>query len=143
MPNHRDLKELPDLFERRQKACNKLESAETKLLKLAAKAILKENKGKSKEKQESLPTHVENDKGRIDQLVPTKKRPSHKLGLLGLFGEKVDTVNWAREEIAKTTREIEEERTVLAGPEGKDKYPAESAAFIQFNQQIAAHMFAQ
>ncbi|ORY92692.1 hypothetical protein BCR35DRAFT_298190 [Leucosporidium creatinivorum] len=135
----RDLKELPDLYDRRQKACGKLESAETKILKLAAKAIIKQNK--KGDKQEELPQHGDN--GRIDQYVTGKARPHHKLGFLGLFGEKVDTLDWARKEIAETTRLIEEERTILAGPGSHEKYPAESAAFIQFNQQIAAHMFAQ
>ncbi|KAM0787652.1 hypothetical protein ACM66B_003716 [Microbotryomycetes sp. NB124-2] len=140
----RNLDGMPDLYERRQKACSKLESAENKLLKLAAKAITKENKKASKGKgQQDLPTHVEQDRGLIERYVPTKKRPSHKLGFLGLFGKKVDTIEWAREEIATTTRELEEARGVLNGPEGNTKYPAESAAFIQFNQQIAAHMFAQ
>ncbi|KAK4056830.1 phosphate metabolism protein 7 [Microbotryomycetes sp. JL221] len=139
----RNLDKMPDLYERRQKACSKLESAENKLLKLAAKAIAKENKKNSKGKDQDLPTHVDQDKGLIERYVPAKKRPSHKLGFLGLFGKKVDSIEWAREEIATTTRELEEARGVLNGPEGNTKYPAETAAFIQFNQQIAAHMFAQ
>lgn len=80
----RDLKELPDLYDRRTKACGKLESAETKILKLAAKVIAKQNKKGGK--QEELPQHGDN--GRIDQYVTGKKRPHHKLGFLGLFGEK-------------------------------------------------------
>jgi hypothetical protein len=65
------------------------------------------------------------------------------LGPLGLWGKKVDTIDWAREEIAETNKLIEAERELLGGENGSEKYPTESAAFIQFHTQMAAHMFAQ
>lgn len=71
--------------------------------------------------------------------VPQKKRPTHKLGKFGLYGKKVDSIDWAREEIVKTTQELETERGLLGG----DKYPYDSAVFIEFHSQMAAHMFAQ
>lgn len=46
----RNLKDLPDIYDRRLKACNKLEGAENKLLKIAAKQRLKALKKASKEK---------------------------------------------------------------------------------------------
>ncbi|GAA5909988.1 hypothetical protein JCM8208_006407 [Rhodotorula glutinis] len=135
----RDLKDLPDLYDRREKACKKLESAETKLLKLATKQI-----AKNKKKNLSPPElDAEASKGEITRYVPKKKRPTHKLGLLGLFGKKVDTIDWAREEIATTTKELDAEREILLGANGSAKYPPESSAFIQFHTQMAAHMFAQ
>lgn len=134
-----DLKDVPDLFDRRQKACNKLESAETKLLKLATKQIRKNNKKGT----DAPELDAEASKGEITRYVPQKKRPTHKLGPLGLWGEKVDTIEWAREEIVKTNRELEEKREVLFGEQRNEKYPPESAAFIQFHTQVAAHMFAQ
>ena len=134
-----DLKELPDLYDRREKACKKLESAETKLLKLATKQI-----AKNKKKNQSPPElDAEASKGEITRYVPKKKRPTHKLGMLGLFGKKVDTIDWAREEIATTTKELDAEREILLGGNGSAKYPPESSAFIQFHTQMAAHMFAQ
>ncbi|GAA5899410.1 hypothetical protein JCM6882_009110 [Rhodosporidiobolus microsporus] len=135
----RDLKELPDLYERREKACKKLESAETKLLKLATKQIRKNNK----KKIDAPELDTEANKQEIMRYVPQKKRPTHKLGPLGLWGKKVDSIEWAREEIATTTKEIETERDFLGGENGSEKYPTESAAFIQFHTQMAAHMFAQ
>lgn len=30
----------------------------------------------------------------LDELVPSTKRPKHRTGFLGLFGPKVDTVDW-------------------------------------------------
>lgn len=56
---------------------------------------------------------------------------------------RVDSIEWAKEEIVKTNQELDEARVVLSGAGANEKYPAESAAFIQFNTQIAAHMFAQ
>ncbi|GAA6060530.1 hypothetical protein JCM10212_005611 [Sporobolomyces blumeae] len=135
----RDLKDLPDLYDDRNDACNKLEKAETKLLKLASKQILKNQK----KKHDAPAGDTESARGEIARYVPTKKRPTHKLGFLGLFGKKVDTIDWAREEIANKTKEIERERDVLNGPSGDKEYEPQSAAFIQFNTQIAAHMFAQ
>ncbi|GAA6002377.1 hypothetical protein JCM10207_001089 [Rhodosporidiobolus poonsookiae] len=135
----RDLKELPDLYDRRLKACKKLESAETKLLKLATKQIRKN----AKKNTDAPELDAEADKGEITRYVPQKKRPTHKLGPLGLWGKKVDTIDWAREEIAETTKELEKERELLGGVNGSEKYPTESAAFIQFHTQMAAHMFAQ
>jgi len=132
-----DLKELPDLYDRRLKACKKLESAETKILKLATKAI-----AKSEKKKKDMPaSDAESDRGEIARFVPTKKRPSHKLGFLGLFGKKVDTIEWAREEIADTTKQIDHEREILHGD--NKEYAPQSAAFIQFHTQMAAHMFSQ
>jgi hypothetical protein len=71
----------------------------------------------------------------------TKRRELGKSDADRGFVHRVDSLDWAREEIATTTRLIDEERVVLNSESGNDKYPAESAAFIQFNQQIAAHMF--
>ncbi|GAA5981751.1 hypothetical protein JCM10908_004590 [Rhodotorula pacifica] len=132
----RDLKKMPDIFDRRAKAVNKLESAETKILKLATKQIAKDKK-----KNRSAPedTDLEARRAAVMRYVPQKKRPTHKLGKFGLYGKKVDTIEWAREEIAKTSQELETERSQLSG----DKYPRESAVFIQFHTQMAAHMFAQ
>ncbi len=141
----RDLKELPDLYDRRAKACKKLESAETSLLKKAAKAIVKLNKKDNKaakKAKEPAPTG-ERDVSDISVYVPDKDRPKHKLGFLGLLGEKVDTIEWAKKEIAETNKLIHDDRVVLHGKDGHEKYPTESAVFVQFERQLAAHMFAQ
>ena len=39
--------------------------------------------------------------------VPESERPTHKLGFFGLYGQKVDSINWAREEIATCTQLLE------------------------------------
>ncbi|KAJ7512679.1 hypothetical protein B0H11DRAFT_1897989 [Mycena galericulata] len=95
---NRNLRTLPDVYDRRLAACGKLESAETKLLSIAAKAHLKAGgtEGKDAEQRGGVPEVAEAD------------RPTHKLGFLGFFGEKVDSINWARAEIAACNRLLAE-----------------------------------
>ncbi|KAH7872085.1 uncharacterized protein C8R40DRAFT_1255595 [Lentinula edodes] len=103
---NRDLKELPDIYDRRLKACNKLESAENKLLSIVAKRRLKADKQSSKEKDpEAQPSAV----------VPEDERPTHKLGFLGLFGEKVDSIEWARSDIRVCNELLEAGRAKIPG----------------------------
>ncbi|KAJ8075602.1 phosphate metabolism protein 7 [Marasmius tenuissimus] len=105
---NRNLKELPEIYERRMKACNKLEAAETKLLSIAAKTKLKEQKGKGKKGHEDPEAA-----SAPHDIVPRDQRPTHKLGFLGLFGEKVDSIDWARQEIRTCNELLEEGRAKI------------------------------
>ncbi|CAK5261869.1 unnamed protein product [Mycena citricolor] len=157
---NRNLRTLPDIYDRRTAACSKLEAAETKLLSIAAKSHLKATKAGTKDAEQSGDAPV----------VAEADRPTHKLGFLGLFGEKVDSINWARKEIAMCNRLLAEGRRAMAkelsdpnqtpfededgfplgeGEENADKeisamseqtYPVLNSAFVTFNKQIAAHM---
>ncbi|SPO25626.1 uncharacterized protein UTRI_03350_B [Ustilago trichophora] len=136
---NRNLKELPDLFDEREKWCNKLEAAETSLIKTAYKLV---KKGKAQDASGSLPdADVEINAEVADQYVPKKKRPTHKLGKIPCMGEKVDTIHWCREEIARLNKQIEKKRSEIAVD--YKNYPPQSSAFILFNTQIAAHMAAK
>lgn len=77
------MKELPDVFDRRNAACSKLESAEVGIMKSAAKAIAKKD-GPTAPSAEDL----EKDSGTMATYVSGKDRPHHKLGFLGLIGKK-------------------------------------------------------
>ena len=86
-----------------------------------------------------------------DRLVPRDQRPQHRIGAkwwLPFSGTKVDTIDWARREVLRTTRILDVDRQQLAddiekpGTEG-EKYPPLNSAFIYFHQQIAAHMATQ
>ncbi|SNX88152.1 uncharacterized protein MEPE_06863 [Melanopsichium pennsylvanicum] len=133
---NRNLKDLPDLSDERDKWCNKLESAETTLIKTAYKLV---KKGKAQDASGSLPdADVEINAEVADHYVPKKKRPTHKLGSIPCMGEKVDTIHWCREEIARLNKEIEKKRSEIAVD--YKNYPPQSSAFILFNTQIAAHM---
>lgn len=53
------------------------------------------------------------------------------------LGEKVDTIEHCRKELARLNVEIEEDQR------HPEKYPLMNSAFIQFNHQVAAHMACQ
>ncbi|KAH9917178.1 DUF221-domain-containing protein [Fomitopsis serialis] len=192
---NRDLKDMPDLYERQVKACKMLESAETSLInsavKLRNKRVKKETKVAKKAAKKGNPppfagdpssddrhltdpsiTDTERGDPYADKLVPRKKRPTHRLPLLSflpslpLIGKQVDSIDWAREEIAVTAEELRKHRRELArevakghnvppavdetkqdalkpAADGETQYPPLNSAFVLFNQQIAAHLAAQ
>lgn len=161
---NRDLKELPSVYDRRLAACGKLESAETSLLSTAAKLRRKALKKATSAGDPSPSADPERNVALAERLVPQDKRPSHRLPAgfmpfsLPLIGEKVDTIDWCRQEIATATRLLTTGRQALADeglslPEdvngdgqvdknnrAKQTYPPLSSAFVTFNQQIAAHL---
>ncbi|KAJ7266968.1 hypothetical protein B0H12DRAFT_1179433 [Mycena haematopus] len=101
---NRNLRTLPDIYDRRMAACGKLESAETKLLSIAAKAHLKAGANGAAKDAEG--------RGGVP-VVPQEDRPTHKLGFLGFFGEKVDSIDWARKEIAVCNKLLAEGRRAM------------------------------
>jgi hypothetical protein len=184
---HRSLKELPDIYDRRLSACNKLESAEYAPLCTAAKLCRKKNKGNpspatDEEKitksaraqaQESSATDPERgtlaaqlfpDEKRPTQrdeektvtksaraqaqessamdpergtlaarLVPREKRPTHRLKLgfmpfsLPLIGEKVDSIEWSREEIRVCSELLDEGREAIESEDAGERIQMETA----------------
>ncbi|RPB00657.1 DUF221-domain-containing protein [Choiromyces venosus 120613-1] len=74
-----------------------------------------------------------------------KDRPTMNLPLFGvkwlpslpLIGKKVDTIYYCRKELARLNVEIEQDQSA------PEKYPLMNSAFVQFNQQVAAHMACQ
>ncbi|PPQ71906.1 hypothetical protein CVT26_007201 [Gymnopilus dilepis] len=112
---NRDLKEIPDIYDRRLAACSKLEAGETKLLRTAVKLRLKALKEHNKAAKKSNASSTESTSpiAQAEIEVPESERPTHKLGFLGLFGEKVDTINWARKEIEECNRLLDEKRAKI------------------------------
>ncbi|KAI6106921.1 hypothetical protein EDD16DRAFT_1899046 [Pisolithus croceorrhizus] len=163
---NRNLKDLPAVYNRRLSACNKLESAETNLIRTALKIRNKKLKGGEKvdDAYNDNPDQAERDIALAEKLVPKDKRPTHRLPpsflpfSLPFVGEKVDTIEWARNEIVTCTTLLREARHALAeqsNPPATDvdgnggtshedlpvqTYPPLSSAFITFKKQIAAHM---
>lgn len=162
----RDLKTMPQVYNDRLNACNKLESAETSLLKTAAEIQGKKDKELGKHPDGRSPS-IERDLSLVDQLVPRDQRPTHRLPLgflpfsLPLIGKKVDSIDWAKEEIERTNQELTTMQKVLAreiisttkssrlfnmnlrdmAKELENQsYPPLNSAFILFNNQMAAHM---
>jgi hypothetical protein len=138
---YRNLKEMPDLWERRAKAAAALESAQVKLIKLARDHRVKTHKKveklgkKDKPVPESLtgpanPDLIPRSNGQededtqlslADQLVPRSQRPTKRfkpswspipLGFLGI-GRKVDMIEWAQKEIAEVEPKLQAAREQL------------------------------
>ncbi|KAG6888105.1 hypothetical protein C0995_010670 [Termitomyces sp. Mi166 len=170
---NRNLKELPDIYDRRLAACNKLESAETTLLKTAAKLRLAAIK---KAKKSGNVADLEAAQSLDVVPVPRDQRPQHRLGWIPFVGEKVDTIDWCRSEIKICTELLAEGRAIIMNDglgvrdrsddpidrdsvegeidegspvkgqkkkEGHKSYPPINSAFITFNNQIAAHLAQQ
>ena len=115
---------------------------------------------------------VDTERNDIDAFVPRGKRPSHRLPPfsflpfgLPFMGKKVDTIEWARSEISETSSLLDEKRMALASDvehssavvasgemnnpgslkpsDGSQAFPPLNAAFILFNNQLAAHLAVQ
>ncbi|KAK0531912.1 phosphate metabolism protein 7 [Tilletia horrida] len=129
---HRDVKELPDLVDERTKACNRLEAAETTVIKKAYKKVNK------KKVPEGGLEDAEAAQDPINKYLIKKERPTHKLGKVPCMGEKVDSIEWCREEIARLNKLIGEKRAAIATD--YKEYPPLNAAFILFKTQVAAHL---
>ncbi|KAL9603955.1 MAG: hypothetical protein Q9179_002017 [Wetmoreana sp. 5 TL-2023] len=56
---------------------------------------------------------------------------------LPFLGQKVDTIDYCRKEVARLNVEIEQDQ------KEPEKFPLMNSAFIQFNHQVAAHMACQ
>jgi calcium permeable stress-gated cation channel len=82
-----------------------------------------------------------------EKYIKKSDRPMHRLArfswtpgfLPGLpfISEKVDTIYWCREQLARLNVEIEEDQ------KHPERHPLMNSAFIQFNHQVAAHMASQ
>ncbi|KAK5456237.1 phosphate metabolism protein 7 [Exophiala xenobiotica] len=130
-----DAKDLEERVSERYKLCIKLETAETKLIKLANDAYLKTMKGKSTDAER--PTHNHEDYGEesgaaAGRWVRPEDRPTHRLK--PLIGKKVDTINWCREEIGRLNPLIEAEQTKYRSGESTPK----NAVFVEFWSQVQA-----
>ncbi|GAB7338894.1 hypothetical protein MBLNU457_5576t1 [Dothideomycetes sp. NU457] len=105
-----DTQDLDDLVDQRDTAANKLEIAETKLIRTAngkrLKAEKKENKnGSGKNNSDATAVESGNVAGRW---ITEKDRPTHRLK--PLIGKKVNTIDWARAELEKLIPQVEEEQ---------------------------------
>lgn len=130
-----DTKELEDMVDERTKAAMKLEAAETKLIKLCNQARLKQKK-KGQENTMAL-NNPDPELGRESgsvaaRWISPKQRPTHRLK--PLFGKKVDTINWAREEIARLNPLIEREQNKYRAGE----LPPKNGVFVEFYHQTDA-----
>ncbi|KAH7106891.1 DUF221 family protein [Auriculariales sp. MPI-PUGE-AT-0066] len=132
---YRESKVLTELYEERLTACSKAETAATHILTKATKATNKRIKAALKKHKDV--DQPELTQAAFDDLVPVNKRPHHRVGFLGLMGEKVDTLEWAKKTIPDLDHKI-----ALARADLKNVKPAGSA-FIELNLQLGAHVLTQ
>jgi hypothetical protein len=105
---------------------------------------------KEKKEEEYPPAYTEDyepDEGEPvwRKYLTEKDRNTMRLPIFGwqwmpslpLIGEKVDTINYCRKEVARLNLEIEQDQ------QEPEKFPLMNSAFIRFNHQVAAHMACQ
>jgi calcium permeable stress-gated cation channel len=130
-----DTAELDKLVEKRDKIAYKLEAAEVKLIKLANKErYTAQKKGASPNEEVPASTGDAESGSVAARWVPAKKRPTHKLGMLGLYGEKVDTINWSREQLEQIIPSVDAAQAQYREGANK-KIPS---VFIEFTTQVDA-----
>ncbi|OBT48535.1 hypothetical protein VE00_01413 [Pseudogymnoascus sp. WSF 3629] len=138
---------LPHGYDRNGNTREKISSA-SGLEQIAAQA---KAKVKKRQKQE-YPPHIdhnykEDEAGALwNKYIKKTDRSTHRIPRFGIsflpyicpwLNNKVDTIYWCREELARLNVEIEYDQ------DHSDNLPGANSAFIQFNKQIAAHMAAQ
>jgi len=162
---YRDSRALNNIFEKRQEACEKLESAGAAFLKSATLAWRYKDEQYRKIQSRKLKDAEHSNEEReltsfpvsrevLDELVALNLRPKHKTGFLGLLGQRVDTIDWFKvsflskyvmlesltcqqAEISRLNKEINDNRQHVA----KGKFLG--SAFIRCNLQMGAHVLSQ
>jgi calcium permeable stress-gated cation channel len=156
------------VYDEQLTACNRLESAETQIIRSAIKAKVAAATSDNAPPPPSKDKDAEKGKsksGSIAALVPPNERPTHRLGFFGLWGKKVDSIDWAREEITRCGEVLKSARATIHADDGeeeedeetapakgtqeagkekeKENYPVLNSAFITFEKQISAHIARQ
>ena len=132
-----DCEDLEKLVEERDKIAMKLEAAETKLVKTANKARLKEaKKGVHPEEPPANMRAVDGESGSVAaRWVPPKQRPTHRLKFW--IGKKVDTINWCRSELERLIPKVEAMQNKFRAGEGKLICSVFAEYFTQTEAQAA------
>jgi hypothetical protein len=159
---HRNLEDMPDDFNARLQASQQLEAATVSLIRTADKLRRKAEKAAGKKGAPPLdtkwtttptPGEAESELTLAERLVPSSKRPTHRLRKpawlpfgLPFVGKKVDTIAWCREQIAERETSLRMKRDWLEadistpGTGEAETYPPLNSAFVLFRQQIGAHL---
>ena len=129
-----DCKELEEKVERRDKLAYRLETAETKYIRSANSMGLKVLRRGETSMEDSIDCERH-----TPMWASTIRRPTHRLGLLGIFGEKVDSIRWLRSELRKIIEEVDQLQQNHKSGEAKHL----SAVFIEFESQSDAQVALQ
>lgn len=129
-----DCKELGKKVEKRDKLAFKLETAETKYIRAANSTGLKIMKKGDASMQESFDCERH-----TPVWASTIRRPTRRLGFLGIFGKKVDAIRSLRSELKTTIEEVD----VLQEEHKSGQAKQLSAVFIEFESQSDAQIALQ
>lgn len=149
-----DTKTVDELVEERDTVALKLEAAEVKLIKLANAERNKAIKNGAADVNDNEPiVHGDAESGAIVSFtticsypdvpltnlkaarwIPHAKRPTHKLGKFGLYGKKVDSIDWCRERLATLIPEADAAQAAYRAGETKKV----GGVFIEFATQADA-----
>lgn len=123
----RQVDDMEEIFEARNKEVGILEGNVGSALALAAKNV---------KKNKLPPAAAVDEDDLLSKYIKTKKRPSHKRGFLGLFGTKVDTLKESPAYIQEKDEELSTAR------KGLNECKLGDAAFVRFATKEEAHAFA-
>lgn len=128
--NHQ-MNKLPRLQEERLAVLNKVEGATATSIRMVLKKV-KAGKKNRVELAGDTPLDV------LDRYLEQKERPHHRLGMFGLYGDKVDSLSWGRQEIVRLNEEIREQTSAVnSDPKA---FKPQNCAFILFRDQISARV---
>lgn len=127
-----DCKKLAKLVDERDKLAFKLETAETKLIRRSNKVRQKAMKNGEFASDTCLDCESSNP-----AWSHKVKRPTHRLRFL--FGQKVDSIRWYRQQLVKATKEVE----VLQRKHQDGDAKKLSAMFVEFGSQSDAQIALQ
>ncbi|RKF55798.1 Uncharacterized protein RSN1 [Erysiphe neolycopersici] len=131
----KDCTETDDLVSERDNVLLKLESSEINLIKAANVERLRIKKKKAGQPEASSEIDAPIASGSlVDFWVPEKKRPTHKLGLFGLLGQKVDSIKWCRNRLETLIPEVIAAQTTYKSEDANKL----GSVFIEFNLQSEA-----
>lgn len=116
----RQVNTLVDAVNKRDKLAMKLEKAEIAFIKKCLKS----------QRQSKQEDNVEEPRDDLLKHITStdEHRPKHRTGFLGLFGKKVDTIKWCKEELSKALPEVEELQRDHRNGNGKPM----NSVFVEF-----------
>ncbi|POS88307.1 hypothetical protein EPUL_000361 [Erysiphe pulchra] len=131
----KDSAEIDELVSERDKVLLQLESSEINLIKTANIERLKSKKKIAAQPEASSEVAAPTTSGSlVDFWVPEEKRPTHKLGLFGLFGQRVDSIKWCRSRLETLIPAVTAAQKAYKTGEA-NKF---GSVFIEFNLQSEA-----
>lgn len=127
--------ELRKLVDRRDNVCMLLEQAEVELVKRANKKRIKELSASARQQPGNQLLNIEVGDSPL-RWVDEKSRPSHRLGFLKLFGQKVDTIEWCRRELLTLIPEADQAQAHWRA----GNFRKTGAVFVEFHTQHQAQV---